>query len=185
MEKGNHYLKAVLPEYAPPERVWEAMMIELEKLPVGDLPVYEPGEAVWESIEIRLEKESGRRRWAPWLRTAAAAILFCAALAKVFPEEDVSVSFSEEVLDEKLQISAVSEADHQYDQLMAVCVSQKELCRNPGFTRLAQEFEVLRKASAEIQRAAGAYNGDRVLVDEHTVLELKKAEVLSELAKFI
>ncbi|ODS81218.1 MAG: hypothetical protein ABS46_12050 [Cytophagaceae bacterium SCN 52-12] len=176
----------MLPEYTPPVRIWEAVAKRLDGTGIYDLPEHTPGAEIWDAIEARLENRTGRSRYLSWLSAAAAAAVFCiAGFLSFFDEERAAVRVTQEKLDERLQISVVSEVDSQYDEFMEICLAQAEICRKPDFSRLRQEFEILKQATSDLRDAAGPFNKDRVLVEEHASLELRKAEILNEMVKFI
>ncbi len=182
MEANNGNLKRMLPEYTPPEQVWESVAKRLEGS-FYDLPVYTPQAEIWDAIEARLRNEPRRYRRLQWLGAAAAVL--CIGVLLGIHEDNSSVMVTQEIFDNRLQISTVSEADSQYEEFMEICLTQSQLCRQPDFSRLRKEFETLREATSDLRSAAGAFNRDRKLVEEHAWLELKKAEILNEMAKFI
>ncbi len=181
METNDGDLKRMLPEYTPPERVWEAVA---KKLDGGyyDLPVYTPRGEIWDAIEVKLRNETWHYR-KQWLGAAAAVL--CIGVFLRFQAGNNDVVVKQEIFDNRLQISAVSEADNQYEEFMEICLTQSQLCRQPDFSRLRREFELLREATSELRSAAGAFNRDPKLVEEHASIELKKAEILNEMVKFI
>jgi len=185
METNDGDLKRMLPEYTPPARVWEAVTKRLDGTGIYKLPEYIPGAEIWDAIEARLENRTGRSGYLSWLSAAAAAVFCIAGFLNFFDEERAAVRVTQEKLDERLQISVVSEVDSQYDEFMEICLAQAEICRKPDFSRLRQEFEILKQATSDLRNAAGHFNQDRVLVEEHASLELRKAEILNEMVKFI
>lgn len=182
MEANEGKLKRVLPEYNPPEHVWESVAKRLDG-GLYDLPEYTPQAEIWDAIEAKLRNESRRYRRLQWL--GAAAVVICVGVFLGLQEDNNDVVVTQELLDNRLQISAVSEADSQYEEFMEICLTQSQLCRQPDFSRLRKEFEILREATSDLRSAAGAFNRDRKLVEEHASLELKKAEILNEMVKFI
>lgn len=183
MEANNDGLKQMLPQYTPPEKVWESVTKRLDGASFYDLPLYTPRAEIWNTIEVKLRNRTRQYRRLQWLGAAAAVL--CIGIFLRFQAGNSDVVVKQEVLDNRLQISAVSEADSQYEEFMEICLAQSQLCRQPDFTRLRKEFEILREATSELRNAAGVFNRDRKLVEEHTSLELKKAEILNEMVKFI
>ncbi len=185
MKINDGNLKQMLPEYTPPERVWESVVKHLDG-GFYDLPEHTPGPEIWDAIETKLRNGSVRHRriqW--WLRGSAAAAIFGIIAFPGLYKDDDTVRVTQEMLDGRLQISEVSEADSQYEEFMEICLTQAQICRQPDFDRLREEFEILRQATSDLRSAAGTFNRDRTLVEEHASLELKKAEILNEMVKFI
>ncbi len=184
MKINDGNLKQVLPQYNPPEQVWESVAKRLDG-GFYDLPVHTPGPEIWEGIAAKLGRERKRYRRIQWLGAAAAAAVCCIVAFPDFKEEEKAVRVTQETLDDRLQISGSSDADSQYEEFMEMCLTKTQVCRQPDFNRLRQEFETLRQATTDLRSAAGTFNRDRMLVEEHALLELKKAEILNEMVKFI
>ncbi len=184
MKINDGNLKQILPEHTPPERVWESVAKRLDGS-FYDLPVHTPGPEIWDAIETKLRNERRRYRLVRWLGAAAAAAVFCIVAFPGFYEDGDAVLVTQEILDSRLQISEVSETDSQYEEFLEICLTQAQVCGQPDFNRLRQEFEILRQATADLRSATGTFNRDRTLVEEHASLELKKAEILNEMVKFI
>ena len=176
-----------LPGYAPKEELWTELSQKLIELPLKDalvqLPQYEPDDSVWEKIEggSFIKQRYGGFWW------VAAAILIVGALG-IWASETAStrsVSYTQEVVDLRLQIGEEKGTDDQYLRLKATCEAEIVVCSSRDFKRLKQEYETLDMASNQLKQAMGEYNTEPELVRQFNSLEQDKADLLNEMAKMI
>jgi len=186
----NTLQKAILklPLQEPNENVWQEISQKLDEEPLQNalknLSEYEPDERLWELIE----NKSVIRRHSPvawWY--AAAAILIASSIGLWMFRSDKTqlISYSEEIVDSRLQINKEQVADHKYKQLKTYCETETLVCNNKDFKQLTQEYEKLRTASEQLKQAMGKYNTEPQLVRQFSIVEQEKAEVLNKMAKMI
>ena len=177
-----------LPLQEPNENVWQEISQKLDEEPLQNalknLSEYEPDERLWELIE----NKSVIRRHSPvawWY--AAASILIASSIGLWMFRSDKTqlISYSEEIVDSRLQINKEQVADHKYKQLKTYCETETLVCNNKDFKQLTQEYEKLRTASEQLKQAMGKYNTEPQLVRQFSIVEQEKAEVLNKMAKMI
>jgi hypothetical protein len=177
-----------LPQHEPDEEIWTGINTRLNEESLQNalknLPEFEPDEKVWELIEQRsVRKVHVRTAW--WY--AAAFIILGSTIGFWISEENNKqpVSYSQETVDMRLQVRNVHGTDHRYRQLKSYCETETLVCSSKDFKRLNQEYEILRTAGEELQKAMGKYNTEPGLIRQLSMVEQQKAYVLNQMAKMI
>lgn len=177
-----------LPSYEPSDLVWENINDNLNELPlkegVDSLSGYEPNEQIWANIEQEIAPKKAQT---PYWRAAAAVILIGTSLSIWFLQQntDKKISYSEELMDERLQIANSSETDDEYYKIKQLCEAETVVCSSKGFKQLKEEYETLQIASQQLQTAMGQYNSEPELVRQLSMVEQEKAGILNKMAKMI
>jgi exonuclease VII large subunit len=191
MEHNRNNLEealAKLPSFQPSDCIWAEIEQKLSEEPLKnalkDLPMQQPADFVWENIENKITGiENKHAGW--WY---AAAMLLTIGFAGFWynnAKQDSSISYTQEVIDTRLQTRKEPVTDQQYAKLVSYCEAETIVCNNKNFKRLKQEYETLRSATDQLQKAMGKYNTEPELTRQFSVVEQEKAEVLNEMAKMI
>lgn len=185
---------STLPQYSPPEELWQAVETELDllaELPENEsvaelLPAYEPPATVWQRIQTELDT-GGRvvslRKWTA--RIAAAVVVLLASWwalneSQPAPEEGV-VSYSIEVMDPLLEKNDWDEDEDAFQQFLALCQSGHFICEQPTFKNLKAELEELTDAKNSLKQAIGAYGASPQLVQQMKEIELERTDILKKM----
>ncbi|MCE7042999.1 hypothetical protein [Dyadobacter sp. CY312] len=191
MEHNREILKDALqnlPSYEPKEMVWNDIDRKLNELPLqqalASLPEYEPDDRIWEVLELNSQQK--RKTLVTWWY-AAAVLLLVGPIGFWFVNKDKGkiITYSEEVVDERLQTAEIQETDNQYQKLKAWCESETLVCNTVDFKQLKEEYETLQLASEQLQAAMGNYNSEPELVRQLSMVEQEKAGILNKMAKMI
>jgi hypothetical protein len=191
MEHHQYILKdalSKLPSFQPADRIWTEIDRKLGEEPLQNalrnLPTQQPGEFVWEMIENKMAGTKNRHlNW--WY---AAAMIFTIGFAGFwynYHSYDSSISYSQELIDARLQAKQAPVTDQEYEKLVSYCEAETVVCNTTNFRRLKQEYETLRSATQKLQKAMGNYNTAPELTRQFSAVEQEKAEVLNEMAKMI
>lgn len=192
----SNILKNKLPNYTPPESVWENIREELN--PLKQLASYEPPESVWENIEknnvsVKVRKlsfETQKVKAALWsLRIAASVALllvgFGAYLSYKNDTDTVKISYSQEKLPTQTQVRTNPNLEQQYAHIQAICQKRIAVCEKPEFKNLKQELDDLTAAGNQLKEALGAYNTDATLSTQLSEIERERADILQKLTASI
>jgi hypothetical protein len=191
MEHNREILKDALqnlPSYEPKEMVWNGIDQKLNELPLqqalANLPEYEPDDRIWEVLELNSNPK--RKILVTWWY-AAAMLLLVGPLGFWLMNKDEGrmITYSEELVDDRLQITEKQETDYQYQKLKAWCESETLVCNTVDFKQLKEEYETLKLASEQLQAAMGNYNSEPELVRQLSMVEQEKAGILNKMAKMI
>lgn len=191
MEHNKETLKNALqnlPSYEPEAITWNAIDQKLNELPLqhalASLPEYEPDEQLWQNIQQGSQRKI--RNWNPWWYAAAMLVTGC-FFGFWFTNKNTEkmIAYSEEVADQRLQVTDMPETDSQYLKLKTWCESEAIVCNTVGFKQLKKEYEVLQLASEQLQAAMGNYNSEPELVRQLSMVEQEKAGILNKMAKMI
>lgn len=173
-----------LREYEPEENVWEAVRQKMNDVPLqaalSQMPEYEPDERLWTLI-IR---QPARRRFV-WGYAAAAMIVISAGLLLIRTKTASRISYTEELVDMRLQTDTHLVTDEQYQKLKAYCETETLVCDSQDYRHLRQEYERLSSASEALQQAIGSFNTEPELMRQFNDVEQQKALILNKMAKMI
>jgi exonuclease VII large subunit len=163
---------------------------------LSKLPSFQPADCIWTQIDRKLSEEpleniesriAGKKnQYIPWWY--AAAILLTLGFAGYWYDTykaAASVSYTQQVIDARLQTIKEPVTDQQYEKLISYCEAETVVCNDMNFKRLKQEYETLRSATDQLQKAMGSYNTEPELTRQFSIVEQQKAEVLNEMAKMI
>ncbi|MBE9462185.1 hypothetical protein ACFP1I_13180 [Dyadobacter subterraneus] len=191
MEHHNNNLKdalAKLPSFQPADFIWTEIERNLNEEPLQNalknLPTQEPQDFIWENIENKIGRTYSRNNvW--WY--AAAVLLATGFTGFLYKSNkaDSKISYSQEVIDIRLQTKSEPVTDQQYEKLVSYCEAETVVCKDENFRRLKQEYETLRSATQQLQKAMGSYNTEPELTRQFSIVEQEKTEVLNEMAKMI
>jgi exonuclease VII large subunit len=191
MEHHKNNLKdalSKLPSFQPADCIWTQIDSKLSEEPLQKalkrLPTKQPDDFIWENIESRIAGKKNQN--IPWWY--AAAMLLTLGFAGYWYDTykaGASVSYTQQVIDARLQTIKEPVTDQQYEKLVSYCEAETVVCNDMNFKRLKQEYETLRSATDQLQKAMGSYNTEPELTRQFSVVEQEKAEVLNEMAKMI
>lgn len=182
----SNTLKDKLPDYTPPESVWENIREELN--PLKQLASYEPPESVWENIEKNNAFLGAKVKVTLWRWSIAASVSlllmgFGAYLAYKNNTDTIKISYSQEKL--PTQTRTNPNLEQQYAHIQAICQKRIAVCEKPEFKNLKQELDDLTAASQQLKEALGAYNTDDVLAAQLSEIEQERAHILQKLTASI
>ncbi len=186
-----------LPQYTPPEAVWEAIAAQLDtdqvELPlrsaIQHLPSYAPPEHVWDRLANTLSKApaSSRTRLVPWLAAASViglALLFAlrsyqqetpeASIVLVYGQEEVLPANADWDDDE----TPIAWVELQYRQQLAALSNQTH-------DNLLQELHELKEAKSEVQAMLQQYGEDPQIVRLIAKIERERSAVVKKMAQSI
>ena len=178
-------LKDTLPQYSPPESVWENIEQGLKEAPLQEalskLPTYEPPVQAW--FDIAAQLPNPQKRWRHY--AAAAAVVLAVGIGGYFilhrKLEKPTISYSQEKLNPKTTVTANETIDRQYAHLQALCEERITVCEKPEFKTLKQELDDLTAASKQLKEALGPYNTDASLSAQLSEIEKERADILRKL----
>ncbi|TKT90822.1 hypothetical protein [Dyadobacter frigoris] len=179
---------AKLPSFQPADFIWTEIDRKLNEEPLQNalksLPTQEPADFIWDNIENKISG-TYKNNSAWWY--AAAMILTISFTGFLYNthKTDSKISYSQEVIDTRLQTKTEPVTDQEYEKLVSYCEAETVVCNDKNFKRLKQEYETLRSATQELQKAMGNYNTEPELTRQFSIVEQEKAEVLNEMAKMI
>lgn len=191
MERHSNNLKealAKLPSFQPADFVWTEIEGKLNDEPLQNalknLPTQEPEDFVWENIESKISGTTNKNiTW--WYAAAMLLTVGVAGLLYNTNKVDSRISYTQEVIDTRLQTKAEPVTDQEYAKLVSYCEAETVVCNDKNFKRLKQEYETLRSATQQLQKAMGNFNTEPELTRQFSIVEQEKAEVLNEMAKMI
>lgn len=173
------------PVYEPDEEVWNGISHQLGCVPLrqalSEMPSYEPDDKLWELIERKTVRAQQRRWW-----YSAAAILLAACIGwQLMPQKSGRIAYSQETMDERLQIEDGLKTDQQYRLLKTYCETETLVCNSNEYRSLQEEYERLKSASEQLQHAIGPFNTEPALLRQYNDIERQKADILNAMAKMI
>jgi len=188
MEKNHSNLQTAIsrfPVYEPGEQVWDYINAQLEEQPLrkalAELPGYEPDERLWNLIDAGNVR---RQRW-KW-GYVAAALLVAAGIGSIFvPSGPGRIAYSQEMVDERLQVGDELKTDQQYQLLKTYCDTETLVCDSREYKTLQQEYEMRSDAAERLSKAIGDYNTEPGLMKQYNEIERQKTDILNEVAKMI
>lgn len=177
-----------LPSYEPKDIVWHEIDQKLNELPLQqalpNLPEYEPDQRIWRNIEHNVTQKG--QIFPFWKYVAAVLFLGCSIGFWLYDQNQRPlITYSEETVDQRLQVSEETKTDGQYKILKAWCESETVVCNSVGFKQLTEEYEILQLASKQLQDAMGHYNAEPELMKQLSMVEQEKAGILNKMAKMI
>jgi len=191
MEKNHINLQNAVrrfPAYEPGDEVWGGINENLLGQPLrhalSEMPAYEPDDKLWELID---RKNTRQRRW-KW-GYAAAIILMALGIAWLMlpglPAGPHRIAYSQETVDERLQMETDVKTDQQYRILKTYCETETLVCNSTEYRSLQQEYERLSSASQQLVQAIGDYNTEPELLRQYNEIERQKTDILNAMAKMI
>ncbi|REA58648.1 hypothetical protein DSL64_19985 [Dyadobacter luteus] len=191
MEKNKETLDqalAQLAQYQPPDKAWNDIEQKLGEhtlhQALNNLPQHQPADDLWEQIEQEISQPKGNS----FRKALAAAVVIIASSLVIWLMERTpgkQISYSEEIVDQRLHISDTQPIDTQYENLKVWCETESVVCNRPDFKELTKEYETLRNATDQLMQAMGSYNAEPELVRQLTAVEQEKTVILNKMAKLI
>lgn len=187
-----------LPNYAPPEAVWEHIDLALEmdadiRNSVEQLPQFEPPIILWENIATQLPlAPKVARRISLWPRYAAAAamvgVLF-GAWWLLHPDTTVNsteqIVVTQETMDTQIIATVQERDDKAFEWVQNLCAARAPICEQPEFKSLKSELEELTAAKQQIHEALGQYGDDPDLANKLVQIEITRTQLLQEIMQLI
>lgn len=188
MEKNHINLQNAIrrfPAYEPGDEVWSGINENLLTRPLrqalSEMPAYEPDDKLWELID---RKNVQQRRW-KWVYAAAVLALAAGISWLMLPVGTHRVAYSQETVDERLQMDADIKTDQQYRMLKTYCETETLVCNSTEYRSLQREYERLSSASEQLVQAIGDYNTEPELLRQYNEIERQKTDILNAMAKMI
>lgn len=198
MERNRETLRKALsqlPEYTPPDQMWEGIADGLEskeELSLQDrLPAYSPPPMVWNQINQALEADNQHkpaliRRLGPVLRIAAAVVITGALGAFLLmrePAPKVALTYSQEAI---TPIAINVDWQQEEPQFEAILQQLQQHSANPKLNEMRLELEELNSAKKEVTTILTAYGGkDPALINQLGEIERERSALYRELIKLI
>jgi hypothetical protein len=198
-EQNQNNLKSALgklPEYEPPDTVWQGIET---RLPLLELPTYDAPDFVWQQIEEQLNSPQNRNRKTEIRNTQrggqfyrwaiAASIVLVVSVGfwflKTQNTEQINISISTEVVDNQLLKKDFDNEEHAFAMVETFCKTALPVCEQPEFKNLKNELDTLNTAREELKNALGEYAADPDLIAELTKIENERTSVLRQLVEKI
>jgi hypothetical protein len=180
-----------LPQYNPPENIWENLAGSLD-FPVDKLPEYAPPATIWDNIERSLPPVhtapafSIQRYWKP-LAAAAVGLLLLVATFFLSPAESVesTIATRQETLDAVVSATLQEPENPAFELVQNLCKEQQPVCQQPEFQALKTDLDALTAAKNEIKSALGSYGNDTDLLAQMVTIERERTKVLEQLVQMI
>jgi hypothetical protein len=174
-----------LPQYSPPESVWENIEQGLNDAPLqqalSQLPTYEPPVQTWFDIAAQLPQQ--QRNW--WQYAAAAVVVLVVGIGGYLTikpaNENATIAYSQEKINPKTMVTTNPTIEQQYAHLQALCQKRVTVCEKPEFKNLKQELDDLTAAGNQLKEALGDYNTDAALSAQLSEIERERADILKKL----
>ncbi|MBO9612980.1 MAG: hypothetical protein J7619_09810 [Dyadobacter sp.] len=188
MEKNHINLQNAIrrfPAYEPGDEVWNAIDENLRAQPLrqalSEMPAYEPDDKLWDLID---RKNTQQQRW-KWGYAAAMLLMAAGAAWLMLPRSAAGIAYSQETVDQRLQMDAELKTDQQYHLLKTYCETETLVCKSTEYRSLQQEYERLSSASQQLVQAIGDYNTEPELLRQYNEIERQKTDILNAMAKMI
>ena len=191
---------SALPDYQPPEPVWEGISATLDRLEaegplrvaLRDLPRYEPPELTWESISAELEPEKVEAptfRLIPKIAWATAAAALLALVIFNWPQANQQAQISY-VVEEKAAVTSDLENDWDADedliqQLIAQFEESPKANHSSDYHRLKEEWTELSSAKDDLQVMIEKYGQDTDIIEQLKEIEIERSAVVKKMAALI
>lgn len=174
-----------LPQYSPPESVWENIEQGLNETPLqkalSQLPTYEPPVQTW--FDMTEQMPQPQRNW--WRYAAAAVVLLAVGIGGYLTMkpnyENATIAYSQEKINPKTIVTTNQTIEQQYAHLQALCQKRVTVCEKPEFKNLKKELDNLTAAGNQLKEALGAYNTDATLSAQLSEIERERADILKKL----
>jgi hypothetical protein len=186
--KQRHILEKKLrelPEFQPEESVWVKINEAMDKQDsftetLRNFPEYTPESDVWNKIEQAIQKKKYIKIY--WLAAASVFLVFFFFLPKL-----KSVVYQESsVVELSPSTTGVSRVqDDTFEEILTLCLKQKEICQRDDFKEIKHEFEHLQNAGNELRSVLGLYNDQPHLREELEKIERQKSQLLEQLTRLI
>ncbi|GJM32555.1 MAG: hypothetical protein DHS20C18_15560 [Saprospiraceae bacterium] len=195
MEKNKKTLTAALkklPQYTPPETVWQHIDQEITyRQNLDQLPQYTPPASVWNAIEADLARPRVKTFRFPIRKVIAYAALVCGVALGWYwlgldKAANVEITYSEE------QYQAVLLAQDWDEDEAAIEIVVKEFdhksrlegdVTNPNSLKV--ELQELNEAKEELEQLMKRYGQDAAMVSEISKIELERTSVIKQMAAAI
>ncbi|MCF0070217.1 DUF3450 domain-containing protein [Dyadobacter sp. CY261] len=188
MEKNHSNLQNAIrrfPAYEPGDEVWNAISEEMNARPLKQaltkMPQYDPDEKLWDLIE----RKNVRERRLKWWYAAATILLATGAAWLMWPGNSTRIAYSQETVDQRLQMDAGVKTDQQYQVLKTYCETETLVCNTREYRTLQAEYERLSSASQQLELAIGDFNTEPALLRQYNEIERQKTDILNAMAKMI
>ena len=198
MDSKDKLKKALknLPIHEAPENIWNRIESELgreaDDSPLSEalakLPVHQPSEKVWENIAKELPANQSRfkiYRNVMGIAASIAVLLGCLFWLNAPDGNKVEYAYSEEMMDEKLQVDNIEDDEDAFAMIEEICESKSYLCDFTDFNNLRNELTELTEAKVELQSAIGEYNTNPELMAELNDIEMERTVVFKRLLAMI
>jgi len=191
-----------LPEYSPPDNIWESISNDLEEHPtdhvlqaaLAELPSYEPPASIWSTIEESLEeakvvsihKAKKRARLTRWTIAASVAILvglsgWFGLVGEEFNDEAI-VTISHE---SKINFEGKRSEDHAGEmigQVLAEVQSVAHTWEAPETVALRSSLNKIKASITEFQAAGEKFGMNQRMHEQLTDMYNKRNKIVRTLA---
>lgn len=200
LEKNRHILQDLLrklPEYQPPDAVWEGIDLAFSSpSPSGLnqlLPIHTPPDSVWLGIESSLDytvtRRSPARRAILWIAGAAASVAVLVWFLRPetiqgASEASVTFSYGKEIVDNALLARDWQQDEEAFALVERMCAVSAFTCSNPDMHTLRAELDELTSAKTALETALGQYGTDVDLIGQLTEIERQRTVILKKILEY-
>jgi hypothetical protein len=202
-ERNRHSLQQAigqLPEYSPPDDLWDAMETALDmerelRDSLHALPQYEPPARIWQNLDAALEHvPSGFSprlfiiRQSRSLLAVAATVALLLSVWQYFdrnPGATEYVVVKQEQLNEQLRALVEKDDDEAFSLIQSLCQSRAPVCEEAAFKALKSELDELTDAKNALRQNLGRYGDDPGLAAQIIHIERERSGVLRQLMSLI
>lgn len=188
----NHLKKALeqLPEYEPGQEVWDNISYLLSKkgasLQFQKLPVYEAPESIWNNISTKLDQARPRLisiRKLYWYAAITAGVILGGFVIsnQLSDSSSETISFSTEAINDITNASDWANDEAAFSLLDEFCNKIAFECNSPEFISLKTELDELNTAHSELKAVLTAFNEDPDLLEQLTLIERQRTDLLKTL----
>ncbi|MEM7101779.1 MAG: hypothetical protein AAF502_01535 [Bacteroidota bacterium] len=191
-EQQNKLKEALdrLPVYKPGHEVWDNISSQLGYAPKSwlakTLPVYKAPESIWKAISTQLDQA---KPTTPVIKKIYryAAVLAGALVASFFLFQQFSdtrkevVSFSVESFNKMIGSNNWEDDESAFAMLDEYCENKSYSCTTEEFVSLKAELDELNSAHSELKAVLTAYNEDPILLEQLTLIERQRTDLLKTL----
>ncbi len=194
-----------LPEYSPPDNIWDGISEDLEQNPVdhelqaciAELPSYEPPVAIWDAIEsnldeskvISMNRSTMRSKYSKWLAAASIAMLigfsgwFLWSSEEFSEEAIVSISHETKVnFDGK---RSDDQAEVMIGEVLAEVKAMPHMWEAPKTVALRKSLDKIKASIYEFQVAGKQFGMNQRMHEQLTDMYNKRNKIVRTLASLI
>lgn len=192
-EKQNDMLKQAiksLPQYAPPENLWEQIDTGLDqeqliKEAIPRLAQYQPPIEVWENITLALSTKviSWRRRSYAIAAAVAALVMMISGIQYLKNQSAPAYTYAQETTRQFRQIDDWNHDEQEFEKILASFESQPLVAKNETYQSYRKEYEELMKARAEVINVMQQYGRDHQTIQQIKDIELARNEVVQQMMR--
>ena len=156
------------------------------------MPVHKAPDHVWISIKKSINKKPLIVQIGGFKRIAAAiAILIVLSFgintlldsSSTDPFDALTVSVSEEVIDDAILVDQDNEDQMAIEELLLLCSNMEFICTRPRISKLKNDLLELSEAKKMLKQALGEFGTEVYLIQQLKDIEIEQSHLIKELTK--